>query len=462
MQYRKARVYEGQWDQDMRNGRGMERYSNGNRYEGEFMNGKPHGKGVYTWANGEVYEGEWVNGLKEGQGIWKGIFGDSYIGEWRQSKATGYGVHQWKNGDKYEGEWFNCLKHGQGSDIFANGDIFSGTYRNGKPEGQGQYKWKNGSVYIGEFKNGLKNGRGKWRKRFNAQNCNMYEGQYENDKKNGMGQFTWESGNYYKGCYKDDERHGYGEMYWKDGSCYKGEWKGGIQHGVGRMQFPDGRVKEGLFENNTFKGPQAIQTPQIKQMKAQELMLNDTITNANGQQRLKSRGGSHPRSLTNNTQIIQLNNKIAGNTKPERGRTVTDNPFEIAVDQKAISFEQVNVKNFASAQKQEPASGTKLQLKRPQALNPVQDPKRRDHSVGGGSSCGEDINSVTGPNSIANLGYLSGGLQTDTESARLSNVQPYKYNALSKPPNPNQISIKKVSPNVIQLAPMAPPSREKV
>ena len=50
----------------MRNGRGMERYSNGNRYEGEFRNGKPDGKGVYTWANGEVYEGEWKMGLKEG------------------------------------------------------------------------------------------------------------------------------------------------------------------------------------------------------------------------------------------------------------------------------------------------------------------------------------------------------------------------------------------------------------
>ena len=80
----------------------------------------------------------------------------------------------------------------------------------------------------GPGKKGMKHGKGKWRKRFNAQNCNMYEGNYENDKKNGMGQFTWESGNYYKGCYKDDERHGYGEMYWKDGSCYKGEWKKGI------------------------------------------------------------------------------------------------------------------------------------------------------------------------------------------------------------------------------------------
>lgn len=34
MVYRKARIYEGEWDRDARNGQGMERYSNGNRYEG--------------------------------------------------------------------------------------------------------------------------------------------------------------------------------------------------------------------------------------------------------------------------------------------------------------------------------------------------------------------------------------------------------------------------------------------
>ncbi len=28
-------------------------------------------------------------------------------------------------------------------------------------------------------------------------------------------------------------------------------------------------------------------------------------------------------------------------------------------------------------------------------------------------------------------GYLSGGIGTDTESARLSNIQPYKYNGNS-------------------------------
>ena len=122
----------------------------------------------------------------------------------------------------------------------------------------------------------------------------MYEGGYLNDKKNGMGQFTWESGNIYKGCYKDDERHGYGEMYWTDGSCYKGEWQKGIQNGIGRMEFPDGRVKEGIFENNVFKGP-AIGTPQLKQLKAQEIMMNNMKTPPI--MRIKSRGGSHPRQI---------------------------------------------------------------------------------------------------------------------------------------------------------------------
>lgn len=138
----------------------------------------------------------------------------------------------------------------------------------------------------------------------------MYEGNYENDKKNGMGMFTWESGNYYRGCYKDDERHGYGEMYWKDGSCYKGEWVRGIQNGYGKMEFPDGRLKEGLFENNTFKGPQ-IATPQIQSLKAQEIMLNQTLAtppkeSLNRIRITKSRAGSHPRQVLADSGRIQI------------------------------------------------------------------------------------------------------------------------------------------------------------
>jgi hypothetical protein len=66
MLYRKCRLYEGYWAGDNRHGKGMERYSNGNRYEGDFAKNKPDGKGIYAWVNGEVYEGEWKIGLKEG------------------------------------------------------------------------------------------------------------------------------------------------------------------------------------------------------------------------------------------------------------------------------------------------------------------------------------------------------------------------------------------------------------
>jgi len=31
-------------------------------FEGDFVNGKKHGKGIYTFASGEVYEGDWENG----------------------------------------------------------------------------------------------------------------------------------------------------------------------------------------------------------------------------------------------------------------------------------------------------------------------------------------------------------------------------------------------------------------
>lgn len=79
----------------------------------------------------------------------------------------------------------------------------------------------------------------------------------------------------------------------------------------------------------------------------------------------------------------------------------------------------------------------KIQLKRPDKLGPLSDFKRRD------GSAGSDNNSLS-PSVQQSAGYLSGGLQTDTESARLSNVQSFKYNAVNR--NPNASSIQKVAP----------------
>ena len=33
-------------------------------YEGEFLNDKKHGRGTINYANGDVYQGEWKNGKR--------------------------------------------------------------------------------------------------------------------------------------------------------------------------------------------------------------------------------------------------------------------------------------------------------------------------------------------------------------------------------------------------------------
>lgn len=59
--YKTNRIYEGEWEHDLREGKGYEQYQNGNVYFGEFVNGKAHGKGRYecSGVSAEFYEGEW-------------------------------------------------------------------------------------------------------------------------------------------------------------------------------------------------------------------------------------------------------------------------------------------------------------------------------------------------------------------------------------------------------------------
>lgn len=38
----------------VRNGPGVQEWTDGSRYEGEFLNGLKHGNGIFTWPNGEV------------------------------------------------------------------------------------------------------------------------------------------------------------------------------------------------------------------------------------------------------------------------------------------------------------------------------------------------------------------------------------------------------------------------
>ena len=52
MLYYDGRIYEGEWQNDFKFGKGYELYPNGNRYEGYFMNGQPRGTGTFVWKSG--------------------------------------------------------------------------------------------------------------------------------------------------------------------------------------------------------------------------------------------------------------------------------------------------------------------------------------------------------------------------------------------------------------------------
>ena len=68
MTYANQDVHDGEWKQDLKDGKGTMKYQNGDIYKGEFKNDKMHGKGVFEYANGDIFKsiGEWKEGKKCG------------------------------------------------------------------------------------------------------------------------------------------------------------------------------------------------------------------------------------------------------------------------------------------------------------------------------------------------------------------------------------------------------------
>lgn len=76
-----------------------------------------------------------------------------------------------------------------------------------------------------------------------------------------------------------------------------------------------------------------------------------------------------------------------------------------------------------------------------------------------GGSSDADNRSRQGSAIGSAIGYASGGLQTDTESARLSNVQTYKFNSGNRNNKSgqyaNSLNIRKINPNTVMLKPVS-------
>ena len=133
-------LYEGEYLNGERNGRGKEYYSDGIlKFEGEYANGKRNGKGKeYNNSNGKLeFEGEYLNGKRNGKG--KEYYND--------------------NGKlMFEGQYLNGKRNGKGKEYYDNGELrFEGEYLYDERNGKGkEYDWGGNLIFEGEYLNGIK------------------------------------------------------------------------------------------------------------------------------------------------------------------------------------------------------------------------------------------------------------------------------------------------------------------
>lgn len=59
MCYPNGDKYDGEWKEDMKEGKGRVKYANGDSFDGEFKEDSKSGEGVYTYASGEKHSGTW-------------------------------------------------------------------------------------------------------------------------------------------------------------------------------------------------------------------------------------------------------------------------------------------------------------------------------------------------------------------------------------------------------------------
>ena len=97
----------GYFDDKGRQGRFIFHFAGGEFYEGNYENNLRNGYGKMTWSSGGVYEGNWKNGVQNGFGKKTWSDGSVYEGNYENNLRNGYGKYTWSDGDVYEGNWEN-------------------------------------------------------------------------------------------------------------------------------------------------------------------------------------------------------------------------------------------------------------------------------------------------------------------------------------------------------------------
>jgi hypothetical protein len=141
--------------QDLNNG--IMTFANGDKYNGEWKNDIIEGKGVFIWANGDIYEGRWKNCNRYGNGKMIYANGDIYEGEWYDKQKIGRFIITYKYGTIYEGNIGNCI-----DSVITTRDkkVIKCATINGLTNGYGSINFPDGTKYEGDIYDNLQHGYG--------------------------------------------------------------------------------------------------------------------------------------------------------------------------------------------------------------------------------------------------------------------------------------------------------------
>lgn len=135
--------YKGNWNNDKKEGFGVQINSDDTKYEGEWYNNKYHGRGTLWVKKKKEYQrqyvGDWKNGKMNGQGVYYYSDGSVYRGSFVDNRKFGEGRYDYKNKDYYHGDWNDDMEDGFGSLYCTNGNIYEGLWVRGIKEGPGLF-----------------------------------------------------------------------------------------------------------------------------------------------------------------------------------------------------------------------------------------------------------------------------------------------------------------------------------
>lgn len=240
-------VYEGEGTllTKKRNGHGVMKYTNGEIYEGQWKDDKRHGKGeLYRpkayLSKAYSYTGTWVD---DHLNLGTYVEGDTtYNGEFKDGKYNGHGTITKKLYNSsvyysYEGSFVAGNKHGQGTETCSE-YTYTGAFAQNMLHGKGKKVFSNKDYCDGIFVNG-RFSKGKMRK-------------------------TEATGDVYEGSYESYAYNGHGKLTMTDGTVYTGNFKAGQLHGIITITKPDGTKIKEKYENGVSleenKAPDTVET----------------------------------------------------------------------------------------------------------------------------------------------------------------------------------------------------------